>query len=154
MEAIGETRSDLKEIVALLREPKDGPFSAAELSARAEQLFVECHEIIPAVAERLSRDDWDHIGELVDRSQRLAEEGLRNQIPETIFLARNARDLGAIASSAFGAGFGGSVWALVYKNDSENFTAEWRQSYLGSFPIHSSYCDFFETAAGPSLTWI
>ena len=154
MEAIGETRSDLEEIVALLREPKDGTFSAAELIARAEQLFVECREIIPAVAQHLGRGDWDNIGELVDRSQRLAEEALRNQIPETIFLARNARDLGAIASSAFGAGFGGSVWALVYKIDRESFAARWRQSYLTRFPIHSSDCDFFETAAGPSLTWI
>ena len=56
-------------------------------------------------------------GDLVDRSQQLAERRLGNQVPETIELARSARELGARAASAFGAGFGGSVWALVSRAD-------------------------------------
>ena len=38
---------------------------------------------------------------------------LGNQVPETIALARAARAHGAFAACSFGAGFGGSVWALV-----------------------------------------
>jgi galactokinase len=44
------------------------------------------------------------LGVLVDRSQAMAESILRNQVPETIHLARSARELGAVAASAFGAG--------------------------------------------------
>ncbi len=50
---------------------------------------------------------------MAERSQEAAERWLGNQIPETIALARLARHVGATAASAFGAGFGGSVWALV-----------------------------------------
>jgi len=58
---------------------------------------------------------WDKIGVLIDRSQDGAERLLGNQVPETIALARLARDLGAVAASAFGAGFGGSVgqWSTM-----------------------------------------
>jgi len=59
--------------------------------------------------------DGAALGGLVDRSQELTTTHLRNQVPETIFLAKAAREEGAIAASAFGAGFGGSVWALVPK---------------------------------------
>ena len=38
---------------------------------------------------------------------------LGNQVPETIALARAALAHGAFAACSFGAGFGGSVWALV-----------------------------------------
>ena len=44
-------------------------------------------------------------GSLVDRSMALATTALGNQVPETIYLARRARELGAVAASAFGAGF-------------------------------------------------
>ena len=47
------------------------------------------------------------------RSQESAERLLGNQVPETAVLVASARAFGAFASSAFGAGFGGSVWALA-----------------------------------------
>ena len=51
---------------------------------------------------------------LVDRvAASWPSELLENQVPQTIGLARSARQCGAAAASAFGAGFGGSVWALV-----------------------------------------
>ena len=55
-------------------------------------------------------------------------------MPETIALARSARTLGAAAASAFGAGFGGSVWALVDAVDAERFGQEWLASYAREFP--------------------
>ncbi|MDN5600141.1 MAG: galactokinase, partial [Brachybacterium sp.] len=55
---------------------------------------------------------------------------LRNQVPQTIALARSAEELGARTASAFGAGFGGSVWALVPTADAEGFAAAWRERYL------------------------
>ena len=44
------------------------------------------------------------------------------KVPETVFLAKSARAEGALAASAFGAGFGGSVWALVPTESVASFT--------------------------------
>ncbi len=119
------------------------------LVARLGQFRAECEEIIPAVTAALARGDIEAIGPLVDRSQSLAESVLQNQVPETIHLAQEARALGAAAASAFGAGFGGSVWALVRAEGAEPFLREWRSRYLEKFPSHRPRADFFLTEAGP-----
>ena len=80
---------------------------------RFNQFVEESTELVPAAADELGAGDLDAFGRTVARSQELAERLLRNQVPETVALVRSARDHGAWAASAFGAGFGGSVWALV-----------------------------------------
>ena len=35
---------------------------------------------------------------------------------------------------AFGAGFGGSCWALVHAADADAFCAQWRDAYEAAFP--------------------
>jgi galactokinase len=90
------------------------------------------------------------LGQLVDRSQRGAEQLLGNQVPETFHLARSARSLGAAAASAFGAGFGGSVWSLVRRDDAERFERCWRESYEAHFPEQADRATFFITTAGPA----
>ena len=122
---------------------------AEPLLARLAQFRAECDEIIPAVTAALVRGDLAAIGPLVDRSQALAESVLQNQLPETIHLAQGARALGATAASAFGAGFGGSVWALIRTDGAEHFLQEWRSRYLKDFPSQRSRADFFLTKAGP-----
>jgi galactokinase len=62
-------------------------------------------------------------------SQAEAKSLLDNQVPETVALARSARELGAFAACSFGAGFGGSVWALVDR-DAEAFARRW---HAGAF---------------------
>jgi galactokinase len=121
------------------------------LRDRLEQFLVESEEIIPAAGDCLLRGDVDAIGPLVDRSQALAERCLGNQIPETIFLARTARALGAAAASAFGAGFGGSVWALVPAAMTEDFRRRWEGVYCRAFPGRGARAEFFVTRAGPGL---
>ena len=106
------------------------------LVARLKQFSEECFEIIPAVADALARGEIGALGELVDRSQAGAEAGLGNQVPETIHLQRSARSLGAAAASAFGAGFGGSVWAMVGETEAAQFLGLWRARYLAAFPDH------------------
>ena len=59
---------------------------------------------------------------------------LGNQIPETNALQALARELGAIASAGFGAGFGGSVWALVPTAEAEEFGDRWLAAYLAEYP--------------------
>src|SRR2546430_16577437 len=112
--------------------------------------FEESERIIPETVARLAAYDVDGIGPLVDRSQRLAERLLGNQIPETIALARSARDLGAVASSAFGAGFGGSVWALVPAATHREFLDRWASAYRHAFPAAPVNAEFFMTRPGPA----
>ena len=72
------------------------------------------------------------------------------QIPETIALVRQARALGAIAASAFGAGFGGSVWALVASTQADVFRHRWADAYAAAFPESARHAIVFATRAGPS----
>jgi galactokinase len=88
---------------------------------------------------------------LVDRSQTAAERWLGNQVPQTITLASLARELGAVAASAFGAGFGGSVWAMVSPDRAESFAIEWAEKYRSKFPESASASQFFLTRAGPPM---
>jgi galactokinase len=105
---------------------------------------------VPGAADALRDGDLGRFGALVDRSQQAVEEWLGNQVPETVSLARDARRLGAVAASAFGAGFGGSVWALVAAGDCGGFTREWRASYERQHPSAAARAVFIDTGAGPS----
>lgn len=126
-------------------------FPAGELLNRLEQFIQECFEIIPEVARELAAGRVDQIGKLVDRSQTAAERWLGNQVPQTITLASLARELGAVAASAFGAGFGGSVWAMVSPDRAESFAIEWAEKYRSKFPESASASQFFLTRAGPPM---
>ncbi|MGE0456546.1 MAG: galactokinase family protein [Vicinamibacteria bacterium] len=136
----------LREAVA--RRPCRG-FSAEELDRRVEHFLQESLELVPAAGDALAAGDLAAFGAIADRSQAGAERLLGNQIPETIELARGARELGAHAASAFGAGFGGSVWALVDERRAEEFLAAWERGYRRTFRAHAPA--FFATGAGPGL---
>jgi galactokinase len=125
-------------------------FSTAVLLNRFDQFVEESVRIIPMASEALAAGDLKTFGALVDRSQDLSEKLLGNQVPETVMLARSARDLGADAASAFGAGFGGSVWALVPEGAVEAFRARWEAAYRAAFPAVSPM--FLVTSPGPAAT--
>jgi len=131
------------------QQPETGaaPFS---LLARFEHFFNESEEIVPSAGDALAAGDLPALGRLVDLSQKLAEGFLGNQVPETVFLARAARELGAAAASSFGAGFGGSVWALVRCDEAERFLADWAARYRGAFPLPAARAAFFLSGAGPA----
>jgi galactokinase len=137
----------LRQVLSQSRHPR---FTADALLARLDHFAHEANDIIPHASDALARGDLDTFGALVDDSQASAERWLANQIPETIALARLARSRGAIAASAFGAGFGGSVWALVRSSDAEGFIDTWRGDYLGRFPAHADLAQFFVTTPGPA----
>jgi galactokinase len=117
--------------------------------ARFEHFLLESNTLIPAAADALAEGDLAKLGSLVDQSQQAAERLLGNQVPETTFLARKARELGAIAASAFGAGFGGSVWALVPEVEAHAFRARWADAYATMFPVAAKGSEVLITRAGP-----
>ncbi len=126
-------------------------FTSDQLLTRLEHFVVESEELIPAASAALAHGDLTAFGDIVDRSQARAERLLQNQIDETVELARSARELGAAAASAFGAGFGGSVWALIRNDIAEDFMHRWEGRYRERFPSMTSGDEsFFVTQAGPA----
>jgi galactokinase len=124
---------------------------AAEVIERRAQFREETEVIVPGVGDAIRDRAWSALGALVDRSQALAESVLRNQVPETIHLAASAREYGAIAASAFGAGFGGAVWAMIPRAESERFMGAWRAGYEGAFPSRRARAKWSVTVpAGPA----
>ena len=139
---------------ALLERHPHAEFDPADLWSRVEQFETESREIIPAVAALLRSGQVEPIGPLVARSQRGAEEALHNQVPQTTALVEMARALGCPAASTFGAGFGGSVWAIARRYDAEAFLHRWRQFYLDRFPALAAHATFFPTRAGPPALFL
>jgi galactokinase len=87
--------------------------------------FIHEDARIPEAVDAFRNADDKRIGRLAEGSQADAETLLGNQIRETSALARTARELGAFASCSFGAGFGGSVWALVERDRADGFARRW-----------------------------
>ena len=142
---------ELRAVIAAADTSETG-LTPQQLLARLDHFVVESEELIPAASDALARNDLGAFGEIVDLSQARAELLLQNQIDETVELARSARELGAFAASAFGAGFGGSVWALVRSDTADDFLRLWERRHRERFPSASSGDDesFFVTGAGPS----
>jgi galactokinase len=143
-EALGRLRK-------ILSESAEPGFGSDVLLRRLTHFAEESNEIVPAVGRALASGDLERAAVLMDRSQQLAETLLGNQTPETIELARSARSLGAAAASAFGAGFGGSVWALVSSARAEEFRDAWAARYRERYPDRAGQSEFLITNAGPSL---
>jgi galactokinase len=138
----------IREVLATSSHPR---FSARELLDRFDQFVEESEVLVPAAAKAFAMGDAGALGGIVARSQAGAERLLRNQIPETTGLVASARSLGAIAASAFGGGFGGSVWALVAAGEADGFRAAWEGDYRRRFPAVAAPSEFFVTRAGPGL---
>ena len=114
--------------VAALRDLVDGSSFAewpAEVLLRRLEHFIREDARVPEALEAFRAADAARLGALAESSQVDAERLLGNQVPETIALARSARERGAFAACSFGAGFGGSVWALVDR-DAADFARRWQ----------------------------
>jgi galactokinase len=94
------------------------------LAVRLDQFLTESGVLISEALNAIRGQQWSRFGEIVDHSQRLAETGLGNQVPQTVAVQRQLRADGAIAASGFGAGFGGSVWALASHRRSDRRRSE------------------------------
>lgn len=128
------------------------PFSPADLRKRLRH-FVNEDARAPRAAQAFASANRAALGELSRDSQLEAESLLGNQIPETIALASLAREVGAFASSSFGAGFGGSVWALTTTRDAQAFAEEWTRAYERRMPGVGTV-PWFVARPGPPATEI
>lgn len=129
----GASREVYNRLAAEAAAIRDGAPMTPRLARRIGHLRAEDARVGEA-ADAFERGDVARIGELAAASQSDAEQLLGNQIPETIDLASMARDLGAAAASAFGAGWGGSVWALVRSAGADDFLDAWLAAYKKKYP--------------------
>jgi galactokinase len=126
-----------------LRQETDGE----ELIRRLSHFVLE--DLAVRVSMKLFTDGQvERLGNFVDESQRGAEDLLGNQTEQTAFLQRVARELDAAAASAFGAGFGGSVWALVWAETAPAFLKNWAEVYRREMPEHAAKAAYFLTMPG------
>ena len=129
----------------------DDEFGAELLRKRFDQFVLESRTIVPGAGDALARRRPGPLRRArrsvaAGRRATAGQPGARDRLrsPAT------ARRLGAAAASAFGAGFGGSVWAMVAEERSEGFRREWRRAYEGAHPQAAARAVFFETAPGPA----
>ncbi|MBA3639601.1 MAG: galactokinase [Acidobacteriota bacterium] len=111
--------------------------------------FVREDGRVPDAIAAFSAGDAVALADLTRDSQNDAELLLHNQVTETVELAAVARRLGAIGASAFGAGFGGSVWAVVEREAAPDFAARWLAACRPACPPGATA---FEASPGPPLT--
>jgi galactokinase len=123
-------------------------FPGDYLGPRFAQFREEIEVIVPGVGDAFRSGDLAALGALVDRSMAMAERALRNQVPETSFLTRAARDRGAAAASAFGAGFGGAVWTMIETATADVFLDGWRAAYVEAFPERREKSQWLVTRPG------
>jgi len=126
------------------------PTDAAWLARRLDHFIREDARVLPA-AVAFRGGDAAALGELSRASQEDADVLLGNQVEETRRLAALARAGGAFAASSFGAGFGGSVWALVHAGDADAFLDRWRRAFVSAFPARRG-ADGFVTRPAAGLT--
>lgn len=148
-DALNSTDDAPKQMESIATASATEEFSAAHLLARLDQFQNETNVYVPCAAEAAAHGDWKTFGEYVAQSQAGAERALENQVPETIALVNEALKTGAIAASAFGAGFGGSVWAIIPAADADAFTTRWRDAYDAALPGSAARAQFFTTRPAP-----
>jgi galactokinase len=133
----------------LVADDATAEFPAPHLRRRLEQFREETDDYVPGAAEALANGDLAAFASFVRHSQHAAESALENQVPETRMLARSAVEQGAIAASAFGAGFGGSVWAMIPALEADAFIARWRAAYNSASPEIAARASWFTTRPAP-----
>jgi len=150
-DAVARGRDSTDALRKLVSEVQPADLSS-RLVDRLEQFIQEHTNIIPTAVDAICDGRLDDLGRIVQSSQEFAERLLKNQVPETIYLAKIAREFGAVAASAFGAGFGGSVWALVSAENADEFLAKWSNGYSQQFASRAKSSAFFLTEGGqPAL---
>ena len=105
---------------------------------------------VPAALAAFTHGEPERLRDLAAASQLDAERWLGNQIPETSALVAIARECGAFAATSFGAGFGGSVWALVRAEDATSVAERALERYRARFR-GLERVDWFSARPSPAL---
>ena len=112
-----------------------------ELAERAYQFYRE-EEIIEEAVDALMDNKMDIFGDLINMSHYLSRDYLKNITEEIDYLQKSALKIGALGSSGFGAGFGGSCYAIVPAEEAETFKDKWKNRYIEKFHKYKDVASF------------
>jgi galactokinase len=135
-------------LAALARAPGD---ASPDLPARVRQFMLEDGMHIPGALDALRAADLRAFGRLVSASHRASKKYLWNIVPEIDFLRSSACRLGAAGASGFGAGFGGSIYAVTTVDRAEELIVNWRERYAARYPRLAAEAAFFIAQPGPGI---
>lgn len=124
--------------------------ASPELTQRLEHFLLESETYVPQAAAALVASDLDRFAEVAQASHEAADRLLGNLVDQTRALASSARELGGYGASAFGAGFGGSVWALVAADQAAGFAQRWLTRYRSEFPRQEGVSVSVVRPSGPA----
>ena len=147
------SRSDAAAILSSLVDEADRQDFDREVLDRRLRHFIGEDARVPEAMRAFNHADREALNALSQTSQDDAARLLQNQTEETEGLARLARPNGAFAASSFGAGFGGSVWALTSADESHAFGQRWTDDYRTRFPGVAGV-EWFPARPGPGLVEI
>lgn len=128
-------------------------FDEATLRARLAQFDQECRIVVPQVLRGIELCDVVRVTRGVAHSVAGAVWALENQVPETLALTQLAVSAGAWCASPFGAGFGGSVWALVPDESAEQVASRWIADYRDTGLEAARRAEVFVTQPSPGARW-
>jgi galactokinase len=148
--AISSSPSSLSRLEELADRSTLPDWPSTALRARLTH-FVREDQRVDDAAQAIAAADEEALGRLARESQRDGEELLRNQVEETSALVSGAMAAGAFAARSFGAGFGGSVWALVRRDDAGAFAARWVEAYRQKYAAGRQSVAFV-SEPGPPVT--
>jgi galactokinase len=131
--ALGSRPDALGRLREIVQSSATNDWTPGALMKRLDH-FVREDERVPDALAAFDQVDAPRLRELATGSQEDAETLLENQVPATADLARSAPGLGAIGACGFGAGFGGSVWALVKREDADAFASRWSSQAFVAVP--------------------
>ena len=126
--ALVSTPEAIDRLRSILKSTPVAGWTASALENRLQH-FVSEDARVPAALRAFRDRDAGALESLGKGSQQDAEALIGNQIAETVDLARTGLACGAFATRSFGAGFGGSVWALVRVEHADAFTRRWLGAY-------------------------
>jgi galactokinase len=118
------------------------------------QFILEDRTHIPGAVSALRAGDLPAFGRFVSASHHASKRYLWNIVPEIDWLQRSACRLGAAGASGFGAGFGGSIFAVTRADRADELLAAWRMKYIARYPDRAPGSAFFIAQPGPGIeTW-
>jgi galactokinase len=129
-------------------------WSRSALRDRLDHFAQEDARVAESVVA-LRRGDAGTFGRLAAESHMGSERLLQNQVSETSALVRLALEAGAFGARSFGAGFGGSVWAVVESSgaaDDRKFVERWMAAYRAACPGPAARSVAFVSKPGPPVT--
>jgi galactokinase len=124
---------------------------APALADRVRQFIMEDRKHIPGALAALQGRELRKFGKFVSESHRASKKYLWNIVPEIDYLQKAACRLGAAGASGFGAGFGGSIFAVTTADRVEDLLSRWRRSYHARYPARAGESAFFIAEPGPGI---